>query len=473
MKNAQTITYIRFVFHGSDLFEGREDANRYEHEASAQKYSGLCQEKLEQEYPGVEVEVIDAETGTELPSQVLGLNDNDEDEELELPDELERVRDICETEVYEKFKWRVPREWKSSIEIQVPSPIPSISVIDWVCRQELVDEAECVDGVWEFPWEKWIDWWDETLAENRILETCEDILGFCAAEDEIRSTFKCYPGNILQFPITDLPPELEVLFIAPGEFGQHLLQVDSSSVILSIYPDYVGIEITHFYKRSQWRYTWDYRVYAQTIAERSQERGIKAKAYDVNFRIECQHPFSQIETLENGIQQTSNVLSQLILETEECLSGKPVWKALYERNEDAFCKEVLLPLLKKMGFDVRYTHGQHEYGKDFVFWESTKFGKIRYCALQAKAGNISGSVGSQIREIFEQIEIGFEKPFKILNGEEKYISEFVVAISGDFTHHAQERIQVKLRKLSNVGSVYFWDKDEILHLIDEFYSGES
>jgi len=462
------------VFHGSDLFEGREDANRYEHEASAQKYGDLCQEKLEQEYPGVEVEVIDAETVTELPSQVLGLDDSDGYElELELPDELERVRDICETEVYEKFIWQIPRKWISIIEIQEISPIPSISVIDWACRQELVEEAEHVDGVWEFPREQWIDWRDKTLAQTKILETCEGILGICIAEDEIQSTFECYPDDILQSPVMDFSSKIEALFIAPGEFGQPLLQVDSSSVILSIGSDYIGIEIAHFYKRSQWKGPWDYGVYAQTIVERSREQGIKARAYDVSFQIECQYPLSQIDTLENMLQQTSNALSQLIMETEGCLSGKPVWKARYEETEDAFCKEVLFPLLKKMGFDVRYTHGQYEYGKDFVFWEATKFGEIRYCALQAKAGNIRGSVGSQIRDVFEQIEMGFEVPFQTLRGEEKYISEFVVAISGDFTHQALERIRAKLRILSNVGSVYFWDKDKILYLIDKFYSGDS
>jgi hypothetical protein len=57
----------------------------------------------------------------------------------------------------------------------------------------------------------------------------------------------------------------------------------------------------------------------------------------------------------------------LIHAAEVALSGLP-WKDEYATKEDAFCLQLIHPLLQRMGFvSVRYTHGKREYGKDFTF----------------------------------------------------------------------------------------------------------
>jgi hypothetical protein len=479
MDNPQ-ITYIRFVFQGSDLFEGREDANRYEQDLSAQRYADLCQEELRRVYPGVEVEIIDTETDNKfnkLPSQVLGLVDKvgDNPRELEVLDELQRIEDICNQEVYKKDKWLVQRRWVTIIDTGIRERFPTLptSVIEWACREEMIEEAEYNDGYWEFPWDRLIDWTNSAPVDD-VFSSCSGILGVCIAEDEVRTDFQCYSDDIFQFHVADLPLEIEALFIAPEWFEHSLFQAENSSVILMIYGKGVSVDITHFYDGVQWNYPWAYGVYAQVIGECTKDREVKVEAqvYDAGFHLGFRWPFTKVDILREVVHQTSRLLRQLIRETEEKLSGKLVWKSLYERDEGAFCMEILQPLLKKMGFEtVRYTHGKDEYGKDFVFCERTKFDEDRYCALQAKAGGISGGVNSQIGEIFEQIEMGFEHPFRCLQ-EERYMSEFIVAISGSFTSNAKDRILSKLRKLNNIGSVYFWDKDKILYLIDKFYSDE-
>jgi hypothetical protein len=475
MNDELRVTYIRYVFYGSALLEGQENANRFESEESARKFADLCHDELEQKYPGVEIEILDAEIDRDLPSQVIAVDEQSKKglREIELPDELQRVEEICEHEVYEKRKWLVVRRWENIIEVREALPrIPSISVIDWACQEGLIEESECQEGIWEFPWDKWIDWVD-VISENPVVELCNGVFGACVAGDEISNDFQCYNSEILRCSLADLPLEIEVLFPVPESFTQSLIETDNSSVKISFYGEDVSIEIARFNDGSHWPYPWSFDFFAQTIVGRAQERNIEAVAHNMGFRLIFRFQPSQIETLNDMILDVSDIFGHLIQESEKHLAGKPVWKALYERNEEAFCKQILRPLLKKMGFShVRYTHGRHEHGRDFVFREQTRFGEVRYCALQAKAGDVSGGASSQVDQIFRQIKLGFKRPFKGLE-EEKYISEFVVAISGHFTNDAEEAIRTELRMFNNRGSVYFWDKKKILDLIGRYYEDKS
>ena len=104
-------------------------------------------------------------------------------------------------------------------------------------------------------------------------------------------------------------------------------------------------------------------------------------------------------------------LQVLIHAAEVALSGLP-WKDEYATKEDAFCRQLLHPLIRRMGFvSVRYTHGKREYGKDFTFSELTPFGYFRHYGLQAKAGDVSGGVNAAIDELLGQIADAFSMPF--------------------------------------------------------------
>ena len=92
-------------------------------------------------------------------------------------------------------------------------------------------------------------------------------------------------------------------------------------------------------------------------------------------------------------------LQVLIHAAEVALSGLP-WKDEYATKEDAFCRQLLHPLLRRMGFvSVRYTHSKREYDKDFTSSELTPFGHFRHYGLQAKAGDVSGGVNAAIDEL--------------------------------------------------------------------------
>ena len=154
----------------------------------------------------------------------------------------------------------------------------------------------------------------------------------------------------------------------------------------------------------------------------------------------------------------------------EIASDKFVWKEEYNNDESLFCTEVIAPLLRKMKYlSVKYSHGKKEYGKDFTFSELTPFGELRYYAMQVKAGNVEGGVNSKIDELIGQLQDSFSMPFYDLDSkEQKYISSFIIAISGKFTENAREKIIYKVPK-HLLGNVYFWDKEKILEIIDRYW----
>lgn len=173
--------------------------------------------------------------------------------------------------------------------------------------------------------------------------------------------------------------------------------------------------------------------------------------------------------LSDILDKYAEKLSLLIKQTELILSGA-VWKKEYEKDEKLFSTEILYPLLRKMNYvDVRFTHGTREYGKDFTFSDFTKFGNIRNYGMQVKAGNMRGNVNSDIDEIIGQIDDAFSMPyFEISANEERRINTFIIAISGNFTNNAKEKIANKIP--SNLkGSVYMLDREKILELIERYW----
>lgn len=173
--------------------------------------------------------------------------------------------------------------------------------------------------------------------------------------------------------------------------------------------------------------------------------------------------------LTEAINSSAEQLKRLIGEAEVSLAGMG-WREEYETDESLFCTEVLAPLLRRMGFNsVRYRHGTREYGKDFTFSELTPFGHLRNYALQAKAGNISGGVNSDIDELIGQLEDAFSMPYYELGSKDpRYISTFVIAISGRFTGNAKEKI-VEKTPTGVMGSVYFLDRESIGELIERYW----
>lgn len=168
-------------------------------------------------------------------------------------------------------------------------------------------------------------------------------------------------------------------------------------------------------------------------------------------------------------EELTKLIKYYIKQAELTLSGA-VWRKEFETNEDSYCTDILYPLLRKMGYiDVRYRHGTKEYGKDFTFSEQTKFGNLRHFGLQAKAGNLRGNVNADIDEIIGQLNDAFSMSYhEISANETRQISTFIVAISGQYTANAKEKIIQKTPK-HFLGSVYFIDRDKTIELIEKYW----
>ena len=162
---------------------------------------------------------------------------------------------------------------------------------------------------------------------------------------------------------------------------------------------------------------------------------------------------NSIKRLKSILKKTKNKLNQ------------PFWKEEYKKNEHIFTTEILLPTLKKMGFlEVKYTHGTKEFGKDIIFSKINEFNRIEYYALQAKAGDVKGSVSGQVNELIQQIDDAFRIPFNLMGASnEIYITKVIIGISGKFTENAEIKIRHKVDKRI-LGNLIFLDKEQILNL---------
>jgi hypothetical protein len=178
------------------------------------------------------------------------------------------------------------------------------------------------------------------------------------------------------------------------------------------------------------------------------------------------------DPIEASIRAAAGDLGLMLHSAEVALSGLP-WSDEYVQKEDSFCRELLQPLLRRMGFlFVRYTHGKREYGKDFTFSELTPFGDHRHYGLQAKAGDVSGGVNASVDELLGQIADAFAMPYYELGSKAtRFISTFIIAISGRFTENAREKIVEKMPK-GLVGSVYFVDRERITDLIERYWKAK-
>lgn len=145
------------------------------------------------------------------------------------------------------------------------------------------------------------------------------------------------------------------------------------------------------------------------------------------------------------------------------------WDKIYETNEEKFSKQVILPLLRRMQFfNIKYVHGINEYGKDIIFSEINKFGEQINYGIQVKAGDVSGKSNNKIEELINQAKIAIKTPFqKVGNNNDFYISVIVIAISGKFTTQAKQRIINEIPSEFR-GSIFFWDKEKILELLERY-----
>jgi hypothetical protein len=233
----------------------------------------------------------------------------------------------------------------------------------------------------------------EIVREGKVLDVIigGKSIGIMDASDDYVLA-ECALGDLEGETAARWPEELVLLIHSPDGFITYLfheLQIVAND-------DSVALDfICHTYNK-YWEGHYGLSVFLDTL--RQQVEG--AENLDVTH-IELDDAFKEItvrrtlsvdDPIVPSAQNVVQLLISLIRQTEISLCGM-AWKPVHLENERQFCTEILLPLLRRMGFlFVRYTHCVREYGKDFTFSEQTPLGGLRHYGLQAKAGNVSGGV---------------------------------------------------------------------------------
>lgn len=280
---------------------------------------------------------------------------------------------------------------------------------------------------------------------------------------------ECSLDDLISELAEPLPIELQIQIGSEDGFGTYLFH----ELILAHNPDGVSLAFSSHTPNKYWE--GQYGLATFLVAVRDQF------AHHDNWRIreiELEDDWKGITVerittfgvpLHQSILAAATDLKSIVHHAEAALSGM-AWKEVFFVDEDAFCRELLHPLLRRMGFlFVRYSAGRKEYGKDFTFSEITPFGNHRHYGLQAKAGDVSGGVNAAIDELLGQIQDAFAMPYYELGSkDQRFISTFVIAISGKFTENAREKIVEKMPK-GCIGSVYFLDRERLTELVERFW----
>jgi hypothetical protein len=308
--------------------------------------------------------------------------------------------------------------------------------------------------------------WSGDEAEVALGDACldvADILGETAVAE-------CDSSVLDAASLADFPKDLQIRMHSSDGFGTFLFYE------MEIYKDDEGSLVSCYIchqPNKYWEGKWGLTTFLRAVAGQTKfSSNIRVQEMELEDdwkRLEIVVPLEG-QAAAKSIQTNTETIKAIMRSAEVALGGLQ-WKEEYEKDERAFCQDVIGPLLRRMGFlGVRYTQGVREYGKDFTFSELTHFGHLRHYGLQAKAGNVSGEVNSAIDELVGQADDAFRMPYyDIASTEPRFISTLVVAISGRFTANAKDKIVNKIPRGLH-GSLLFLDRESIMELVGRYWT---
>ncbi len=137
------------------------------------------------------------------------------------------------------------------------------------------------------------------------------------------------------------------------------------------------------------------------------------------------------------------------------------------KYEKDFRKEILIPILKDLGYDnIQDIHGQHEYGVDILFSKINNFGIMEWNGIVAKIGNINLEIGTEISQNFKKMIIQIYQAKGMNHLEKNYgnvrITRVFVATNGKINFHARNILSQKDPLIE--GNIFFIDNDTLLSL---------
>ena len=146
---------------------------------------------------------------------------------------------------------------------------------------------------------------------------------------------------------------------------------------------------------------------------------------------------------------------------------------LNQLGEDAFRSDVIVPLLRKLGYtNVRLHHGPAEYGKDIICRYEAPL-STENIAVVAKIGNLTGAAKPKamtlrLADVREQIRQAFSIPIEDATlRSPTNVNRVIVWISGSITNSVHH--QVTNDNGNSYDYVDFIDGSKTIELLDDLY----
>jgi len=464
------VSHIMYEFDPDGVL-GDIDTREYDIQSSTIRFVELCDAALRREYPSTPITITQA-FGTRY---VI-------DGSAEHPG-VSRVEEVC-LKVWIDQDYLVRRSMsdapestnqattirKTSDEFNV-----AVGILRWGCKNKLILTANRDGLIWMFSRASFHDF-QRTFFKGNLYAISWKIklLG-----DRVSSITGIEHPEYLKQDISEIVQDDTVILMDPSVCAMpRPFDTGNSYILLSSRDGQRKITITLFDDVEQWQHPsgYGFQKFRDTLYSRAKSKGYQIheviegdSKHKETRSIEIDYPINAEaqESINTYLEKSVHNLQQLVEDTEIKLANGLPWDVKYEQNEAVFRDEYLMKLLDLLEFEVvKRKHGQFEFGKDIIFAETTKFGIRRYYALQAKKGDLSGDSKSDMDTILTQLEDAFAVPFReSQTGEHKFVSVFVIAISGEFTYHAQEKIWARLLRQGRIGMVYLWDKSVVQDLM--------
>ena len=270
----------------------------------------------------------------------------------------------------------------------------------------------------------------------------------------------------------------------PYNFDIEICESQSDEAVVIKIPAYfkrVGEKEFHvWYEELITRKYWDgvvgLKLYMETkksiIEERSREiEDISLDYYDDDGAYICLRYSTNIvvDSMESLLADVEQLYGEIEGATDIAL-GSPFQKIADCEKENEFTIKILLPLFRKLGFvNVKYNHGNKEFGKDVTFARRTEFDEYEYYGVQVKHGDVSGGASGDINELITQAKDAFSMPFYDVYSRNKVrVSKVVIAISGKFTSNAVEKIIEGIQEYPLKNNLIFLDGEKVESLMNKY-----
>lgn len=270
----------------------------------------------------------------------------------------------------------------------------------------------------------------------------------------------------------------------PYNFDIELCESQSNDAVVISIPAHfnrVGEKEFHvWYEEFMTRKYWDglvgLKLFMETkkgiIEERSKEIGdiILDHYEDDGVYIYLKYCTNVIaDSFENLLMDIEQLYGEIQGATDIAL-GSPFQHIDECEKESEFTIKVLLPLFRKLGFvNVKYNHGNKEFGKDVTFARRTEFDEYEYYGVQVKYGDVSGGVKGDINDLITQAKDAFSMPFYDVYSRNKVkVSKVIIAISGKFTLNAVEKIIEGIQDYPLKNNLIFLDGEKIESLMSKY-----